>query len=155
MAANFKDMEKRVKKLSKKAKKSKANEADLEALIVEMHSELEEKATTEALHELAIKTNRGSHQTDDKRMNSIIRNCTSDGNSPRVHRRGGWRQVLGDRKWDHGHRETENNIIIYQVDEDIQSSYLTQEAQWNAIDKEKVKKIMKIVTGSEGEEKIS
>ena len=40
MAVNFKDMEKRVKKLETQVK-SKANEADLEALHVKMHSELE------------------------------------------------------------------------------------------------------------------
>ena len=51
MAASFKDMEKKVKKLETQVK-SKANEADLEALRIEMHSELEEKASLEALEEL-------------------------------------------------------------------------------------------------------
>ena len=47
----FKDMEKKVKKLETQVK-LKTNEADLEALRIEMHSELEEKASLEALKEL-------------------------------------------------------------------------------------------------------
>ena len=48
-----------------------------------------------------------------------------------------------------------NNIIIYRIDENPQSTYVTQEGQRNTMDIEKVKKIIKTVTGSEGGETIA
>ena len=152
MAANFKDMEKRVKKLETQVK-SKVNETDLEVLRVEMHSELEENATTKALHELEQ-----SKPTEETTRQMIKEDFQSKGTTPvTATTTGSTEEEDRDRHGEIANEimdiERRKNIIIYRVDKDPQSSYLTQEEQRNAMDTKKVKKIIKAITGSEGEEK--
>ena len=155
MAASFKDMEKKVKKLETQVK-SKANEADLEALRVEMHSELEEKASLEALEELEQ-----TRPTEETIRRMIKEEIQSNGTAAEVATaQGSTEEEEGDRRGEIANEimdieSRKNNIIIYRIDESPESSYVTQEGQRNTMDIEKIKKIIKTVTGSEGGETIA
>ena len=154
MAASFKDMEKRVKKLETQVK-SKANEADLAALRTELHSELEEKASAEEL--LELQQTRPSKETIKQMIKEEIQAVGSTTVRPAE---GNTEEEDGDRRGEIANEvmdieSRKNNIIIYRVAEDPQSSYLTQDTQRNTKDIETVKEIMKVVTGTEGAEKIS
>ena len=139
MAASFKDMEKMVKKLETQVK-SKANEADLEALHVEMHSELEEKASLEALEELEQ-----TRPTEETIRRMIKEEIQSNGTATEVATAQGSTEEEGDRRGEIANEimdieSRKNNIIIYRIDESPQSSYVTQEGQRNTMDIEKIKK---------------
>ena len=154
MAASFKDMEKRVKKLETQVK-SKANEADLAALRTELHGELEEKASAEELHEL--QQTRPSKETIKQMIKEEIQAVGTTTVRPAE---GNTEEEDGDRRGEIANEvmdieSRKNNIIIYRVAEDPQSSYLTQDTQRNTKDIETVKEIMKVVTGTEGAENIS
>ena len=142
MAASFKDMEKRVKKLETQVK-SKANEADLAALRTELHGELEEKASAEELHEL--QQTRPSKETIKQMIKEEIQAVGTTTVRPAEGNTG---EEDGDRQGEIANEvmdieSRKNNIIIYRVAEDPQSSYLTQDTQRNTKDIETVKEIMK------------
>ena len=104
---------------------------------------------------LANQTNRGNHQAHDKERDAIKGSYGKDNNSPRIYRRGVWRQTRRDCQWGHGHWKPEEQHNLLPTGWGLPVIILDPGNIGNTKDIEKVREIIKAVTRSGGEDKVS